>query len=129
MLADREKPHAVVLNLNGVEFQGNPGSYYEVYINLPWPFRESPDFHCIYYVGNLSLFLPRKAGHAAHKTGMVSFDLTRLIQTMKEEKAWSGKELTVTFVPQEPIPPEGEKQREAKPGVRATVESISLVAK
>jgi hypothetical protein len=32
-------------------------------------------------------------------------------------------------VPQEPIPPEGEKQREAKPGVRATVESISLVAK
>ena len=129
MLADREKPHAVVLNLNGVEFQGNPGSYYEVYINLPWPFREPPDFHCIYYVGNLSLFLPRKAGHAAHKTGMASFDLTRLIQTMKEEKAWSGKELTVTFVPQEPIPPEGEKQREAKPGVRATVESVSLVAK
>jgi hypothetical protein len=129
MLADREKAHSVVLNLNGVEYQGNPGSYYEVYINLPWPLREPPDFHCIYYVGNLALFLPRRADHEGHKPGIVSFDLTRLIQTMKEQKSWTGDELTVTFVPQQPIPPAGEKPREVKPGIRATVESITLVAK
>jgi hypothetical protein len=129
MLADREKAHSVILNLNGVEYQGNPGSYYEVYINLPWPLREPPDFHCIYYVGNLGLFLPRLATHSGHKPAIVSFDLTRFIQTLKEQKAWTGDELTVTFVPQQPIPPEGEKPKEVKPGVRATVENITLLAK
>jgi len=82
-----------------------------------------------YYVGNLSVFLPRMAAHASHKAGIVSFDLTRMIQTLKDEKAWTGKELTVTFVPQHPIPPKGEKPREEKQGVWATVESIALVAK
>jgi hypothetical protein len=129
LLADREKSHSVVLNLNGVDFPENPGSYYEVYINLPWPLREPPDFHCIYYIGNLSLFVPRLATHDKHDGRMVSFDLTRLIQTMKEQKAWTGKELSITFVPQRPIPPEGEKPRAMKPGVHATVESITLVAK
>jgi hypothetical protein len=129
LLGDREKAHSVVLNLNGVDFPGNPGSYYEVYINLPWPWREPPDFHCFYYVGNLSLFLPRRATHEGHKPATVSFDLTRFIQTLKQQKAWTGDQLTVTFVLQRPIPPEGEKPREMKPGVRATVENITLVAK
>ncbi len=127
LLADREKAHAIVLNLEGIEYGGNPGTYYEVYINLPWPWREPPDFHCIYYVGNLGLFLPRRATH--HKPGMVSFDLTRLIETLKEKKAWTPGQLTVTFVLQHPIPPSGEEAREMKPGIRATIQKIALVAK
>lgn len=130
LMADRETPHSVVLNLEGVEFAGNPGSYYEVYLNLPWPWRNGPpDFHCLYFIGNLSLFVPRVAGHSSHKPGMVSFDLTKLIQTLKQEKAWTGDQLTVTFVLQHPIPPPGAKPRETKSGVQATIEKISVVAK
>ena len=129
LLADNEHAHAIVLNLRDVEYGGNPGSYYEVYINLPWPWREPPDFHCIYYIGNLSLFLPRKADHPNHKPGLVSFDLTRLIQALKDQKAWTPGELTVTLVPTIPIPPPGEKTRETKVGVRATIGSIELVVK
>lgn len=129
LMEDKESSHAVVLNLNDVEYGGNPGTYYEVYINLPWPWREPPDFHCIYYIGNLGVFLPRKADHPNHKPGVVSFDLTRLIQALKQEKAWNPKEISVTFVPQQPVPPPGEKPRELKQGVRATIAKVDLVAK
>jgi hypothetical protein len=129
LISDREKAHAVVVNLEGVDFPGNPGAYYEVYINLPWPWREPPDFHCIYFIGNLSLFVPRLPTHTEHATPVVSFDITRLLQTLKEQKAWKPNELTVTFVLQRPIPPSGEKPREEKPETRATIQKIAVVAR
>jgi hypothetical protein len=129
LLNDREMAHAVILELQGVDFGGNSGFYYEVYVNLPRVWPEPPNFHCPFWIGNLAVFVPRKAAHAVHKSTNVSLDLTRLIRYLKDQKAWTPNQLTVTFVLQQPIPPEGQKPPETKLGVRATIDKITILAK
>ena len=129
LLNDRETAHVVILSAQGVEFAGNGGFYYEVYVNLPRSLPGPPDFHCPYWIGNLAVFVPRTTPKTGHKSPNVNFDLSRLIRYLKDQKAWVPDQMTVTLVLRQPIQAKGQKPPETKPGVRATIDRITILAK
>ena len=129
LLNDREMAHVIILRAQGVEFVGNGGFYYEVYLNLPRSLPGPPDFHCPYWIGNLAVFEPRVTTKTSHKSPNVNFDLARLIRYLKDQKAWVSDQMTVTFVLRQPIPAKGQQPPETKPGVRATIDKITILAK
>jgi hypothetical protein len=105
---------AIVLTVEGIDFDKTPGVYYEVYVGLPR--NEVPSYKSVYFVGNLAPFQPPSVGAAEHAS-VISFDITRTVRALKSFKLWNDSELTITFVPrghvdrsgrQLPIPPGGQ---------------------
>jgi Common central domain of tyrosinase/Polyphenol oxidase middle domain len=121
LLEDKQFLHAIALNLEIDHVKDSSGVYYEIYANLPA--NEKPVEDSIYYVGNLGLFLPRNS------TTTIKFDLTRSIRAMNDKKAWDGSQLTITFVPRGLIDSKTRQPLPLPPGVRATIERVSLLAK
>jgi Protein of unknown function (DUF_B2219)/Polyphenol oxidase middle domain len=93
--------HALVLRLEDVTFDKQPGIYYEVYLNLPDD-GEDPEFHNGHYVGNLGFFgkVPRddKDEHGAAKATH-EFDISGVVRNLTGAKKWDPDRLTVTLVP------------------------------
>ena len=93
--------HPIILRLEDVTFDEQPGIYYEVYLNLPED-EEDPEFHNGHYVGNLGFFakLPRDV-EEEHATATVSqvFDISGVVKSLAGAKGWDRDRLTVTLVP------------------------------
>jgi tyrosinase len=88
----------VILNIQGIQLEKQPGVYYEVYVNLP-P-GAAPDFQSIYYAGNLPFFgFEAHADHAGPEGGSHSFDITALARELKAQNQWNEGNVAVTFVP------------------------------
>jgi tyrosinase len=100
---------AIVLDIEGIEFDEMPNGYYEIYLNLPE--GERPDFRSKYYVGNLQFFgvKAREQHHEGERPPRFSYDITKIIDKLKSDEKWNKQEARVTFVKQEVIAPPGMK--------------------
>jgi Common central domain of tyrosinase/Polyphenol oxidase middle domain len=98
---------AIVLDIEGVEFDQMPSGHYEIYLNLPE--GERPHFPSKYYVGSLPFFglKPRQERHEGEEPPRFSYDITKIIDRLKSDKKWNTQEARVTFVKQDVIAPRG----------------------
>lgn len=110
----------LILAVDDIRFEKNPGVYYEVYLNLPE--KTEPDPHSIFHIGNLGFFSRKAHAPKGHK---VAFDITQAVQALQKANAWNDKELKVSFVMRGLIPPKG-KRALHKEGKRAEFSGISL---
>jgi hypothetical protein len=89
----------VVLTLEGIQGDKVPGTFFEVYINLPE--GEELDFTSPYFVGNIILFDVQPGdqgpGHGAHLAAD-EFNISPNIAALEASGEWTG-ELNVTVVP------------------------------
>lgn len=100
----------IALNLEGIDYDQNPGVSYEVYINLPE--GREPDYRSQYYAGNLSFFGMKPHIHGGQATlvqgqpgGKRSFDITGIIRALQLSGEWQGRQIEVTFVMRGLLPP------------------------
>jgi tyrosinase len=106
------EPQRVLLHLENIEAQRNPGSVYGIYVNLP----EGADAQqrADHYAGNLSFFGIEHANEPPgdeHRHGMrISTDITDLARHLKEQGQWKDGALDVTLLPIRTIPPKGAAQ-------------------
>ncbi|MGK3985935.1 tyrosinase family protein [Sorangium sp. So ce136] len=96
----------IVLSLEDISFERNPGVTYEVYLNLPE--GTPPDHQSHYYVGNIGFFVERRPGHL-HGPGAVdqAFDVTGNVRSLAERGEWKDAPPKVTFIMRGLIPPGG----------------------
>ena len=92
----------MVINIENIEPERNPGTVYGVYVNLPD--NPTPEDLAAHHAGNVSLFgiertlNPRGDNHA-HGGMQVAMDITDLVTSLTEHGEWSDEELDVTFRP------------------------------
>ena len=95
-------PQQVVLDIENIEAERNPGTVYGVYVNLPE--SPSPDDLAAHHVGNISLFGiervndPPGDGHG-HGGMRVAVDITDLVARLTKQGAWNDDDIQVTFRP------------------------------
>ena len=130
----------VVLNLEGIQYDRNPGVSYEVYINLPE--GQEPDYQSEYFVGSLGIFSLEPdhnhggPGHEAEghqqPSAMVSFDITPNVRALQARREWREGQITTTFVMRGLIPPPGYEApadvtlRTEQPAGRPRMERVTL---
>jgi hypothetical protein len=100
----------IVLGLDGVQYDENPGITYEVYLNLPE--GHEPDYRSDYYVGNVGFFGMTPHDHEGHEGGHghpanLSFDVTDNVRALRAKGEWVEGQADVSFVPRGLIPPPG----------------------
>jgi hypothetical protein len=100
------------LYLEGIEW-GRTGSFFEVYANLPPGAEPKPEG--ARYLGTLSSYGP-KDGSGAGTGTTVGYDITKLVQTLEAEGAWTGQ-MTLTFVRRGLLPPPGQEKAELRPRI------------
>jgi hypothetical protein len=126
----------VVLSLEGIHYDQNPGVSYEVYINLPED--QEPHYQSEYFVGTLGFFGLEPHGHGAEEherpTGKVDYDITANVRALAERGEWGGGPVSVTFVMRGLLPP-AETEAEAaaaavtlqtEPGGRPRIERVTI---
>jgi hypothetical protein len=121
--------HPIVLRLEDVTFDKQPGIYYEVYLNLPA--KEEPDVQNGRFVGNLGFFATHAAGKKGdHKTTgaaktSATFDISGVVRELARGKKWDPDQLTVTFVPRGLEDSEG-RARKVKTEAKVNVGKVTL---
>src|SRR5262245_8075019 len=83
----------IFLNIEGVEFDQHPGTTGEIYLNLP-P-GVAPSRRSLRFVGSLAFFGPGRTDTPSHS--VESYDITRLVKTLRARGLWSDDRITVTF--------------------------------
>ncbi|WP_437321605.1 tyrosinase family protein [Sorangium sp. So ce385] len=109
----------IVLSLEDIAFERNPGVSYEVYLNLPE--GTPPDYQSHFYVGNIGFLVVRGHGHL-HGPATIdeAFDITAHVRTMAERGVWADVSPKVTFILRELIPPGGAESMSAAAAGRST---------
>jgi tyrosinase len=126
----------VVLSLEGIQFDRNPGVAYEVYINLPE--GQEPDYRSEYFAGTLGFFgLEPDHVHGGHDpeaqqpSATVSYDITPNVRALQERGEWREGQVSATFVRRTVLPPAGDEEeavaREAQPVGRPRIERVTLI--
>jgi plastocyanin len=129
-------PPQIVLNLEGMRYQGGPLDTYEVYVNLPA--NVAPDPNGEYFVGTIYLFgLLLDRGHHMPGEGVSqSFAINRIVEGLQERGEWQGDPV-VTYVRRRPAmlpdsaatpPPEAATPDEATLGPTIRIERETLTA-
>jgi tyrosinase len=110
-------PQRILLSVENIEAEQNPGTVYGVYVNLPAD--ASPDVAESHHAGNVSFFgverarNPRGDEHA-HSLRTVH-DITELTQSLAAHGEWDGRHVEVTFRPLGLIPPDQPELAHALP--------------
>jgi tyrosinase len=111
------EPQRILLHLDDIEAEENPGSVYGVYVNLPEDagVRQLAEHH----VGNLSFFGLEQAreprgDEPAHGIRS-SMDITDVAQSLKAHGEWDGEHVRVTLRPLGLLAPEGADAPPPKP--------------
>jgi hypothetical protein len=130
----------VVLSLEGVQFDRNPGVAYEVYINLPE--GQEPDYRSEYFAGTLGFFglepdHVHGGGHAPEAeehqqpSATVSYDVTPNVRALQARGEWREGQVSATFVMRTVLPPPGDEEAavapEAEPAGRPRIERVTLM--
>jgi tyrosinase len=97
-----ETPHRVLLDLEHVDAERNPGTVYGVYVNLPA--NPSPDDLRLHHVGNVSLFgierVRAPKGDHSHGAMRISMDITGVLARLRENgRTVEADQLDVSFRP------------------------------
>lgn len=96
-------PSRVVLELEHIDAERNPGTIYGVYVNLPD--NPSPDDLQAHHVGNVSLFITERTreprgDHAAHGAMRLAMDITDVLDRLRQQgDVDEGDALEVAFRP------------------------------
>jgi tyrosinase len=112
-------PRRVLLHVEDIEGDVNPGTVYGIYVNLPKdaPAAEEEAHH----VGNVSFFGIERARDPRgdeHSHGLrVTLDITKRVQELVARGEWNEDQLHVTFRPFGLVPPEAPPEAAAA-GVR-----------
>ena len=100
------EPSSILLSVEDIEAERNPGTVYGIYLNLPVDApAEVAEAH---HAGNVSFFgverarNPRGDEHA-HSLRVVN-DITELAQSLAQQGQWDGRNVDVTFRPLGLIP-------------------------
>jgi tyrosinase len=96
----------LILRLEGIELERSPGVLYAVFLNLPEA-EEATAHHSPHYVGILSFFglHGHEHGHEQGHGGIRrSYDITKVVNRLRDEGGWDGKTVSVTFVPRPGMP-------------------------
>jgi len=103
------EPERVLLHLENIEAERNPGSVYGIYVNLPADADKQQ--RADHYAGNLSFFGIEHANEPPgdeHRHGMrISTDITSLARHLKVQGQWNDGALDVTLLPIRTTPPKG----------------------
>jgi tyrosinase len=105
----------IVLGLDGVQYDEQPGVSYEVYLNLPE--GQQPDYTSDYYVGNIGFFGMTAGGHGegheggghGHHPANLSFDVTDNVRALRAKGEWQEGRADVSFFARGLIPPPSEE--------------------
>jgi hypothetical protein len=110
---------AIHLVFRGIEYE--PGSYYEIYVNLPGdPVNAQVDDP--HFAGVIAPFIDPK-----HKDHIVRVNVRPTLERLRAQGLLQGSDIALAFVPKGPLPPEGKPAPQLK--ARMTVGQISLVAR
>jgi hypothetical protein len=111
---DQAEEQRIVLGLDGVQYDENPGVTYEVYLNLPE--GQQPDYTSDYYVGNIGFFGMQAGGHGENHEGgghghpaNLSFDVTDNVRALRARGEWQEGRADVSFFPRGLVPPPSEE--------------------
>jgi hypothetical protein len=124
-------PGKVLVGVEDIKAEVNPGVVYGVYLNLP---GEGGDRRA-HHVGNLSLFGIEKMNdpnirHEGAPGFRHLFDATSVAARLSEEGLWDPGTVTVSFEPIDVLPPPGEEATwdsgEPEAGERAAVPPIEI---
>jgi tyrosinase len=98
------KPERVYLNLEQVEGKKNPGVSYAVYVNVPDDAMEDVDSYHVGTVGFFGIEHTSDLGvdHAGGHGLQYAFDITDVVETLRNEARWDPGEVTVTLTPSRP---------------------------
>lgn len=97
---DFEDPPSVILALEGVQSSRPPGVVFRVFLDEPMATAET-DPQAGNYVGSLTLFGAAGAPQHGHDHGegeSYFFDVTGLVQNLKERGKWDDANVKITFV-------------------------------
>ncbi|MFL5246047.1 MAG: tyrosinase family protein [Gemmataceae bacterium] len=121
---------ALILKLQSIEVSKNPGTHYEVYLDLPK--RGKADYQSVHYVGNLTFFglaPPKKAkkGHEEKPNADRSYDITAAVRELRNRKLWVDDKVVVTFVRKGLI---GADNKEIKPEevVKVSIGKVFIIS-
>jgi tyrosinase len=99
-------PQRILLSVEDIEAEQNPGTVYGIYVNLPA--GASADVAESHHAGNVSFFGVERARNPRgdeHAHGLrVVQDITELTQSLAAEGDWDGRHVEVTFRPLGLIP-------------------------
>jgi tyrosinase len=129
---------SLVLSLEGIQYDRNPGVSYEVYINLPE--GQEPDYRSEYFAGTLGFFgLEPDHVHGGHDPGAeghqqpsatVSYDITPNVRALQARGEWRGAPVSATFVMRGVLPPPGHEAAavapETEPAGRPRIAQVTL---
>jgi hypothetical protein len=111
----------VVLNLEGIQYDRNPGVSYEVYINLPE--GQEPDYRSEYFAGTLGFFgLEPDHVHGGHDpeaegyeqpSATVSYDVTANVRALQARGEWREGQVSATLVMRSVLPPPADEAEAA----------------
>jgi tyrosinase len=95
------RPERVYLNLEAIAGDRNPGVSYAVYVNVPDDDGAGLDS---YHVGTIGFFGIERAGdldreHTGGHGLRYAFDITDVVETLRDEGRWDPSRVTVTFAP------------------------------
>lgn len=117
----------VLVNVEDIEAERDPGLAYAVYLDLPGdPERERR------HVGNVSFFGIEKMNdpdrpHDGAPGFRHTFDATDVINSLKDESLWDPAAVSVTFEPIRVLPPPGEEfPEEAEAEAREPVAPVRI---
>lgn len=107
-------PSRVYLNVEGIEGEKNPGLSYAVFVNVPDEDGEAEPEGT--HVGNVAFFGIELASDLDrdHPEGhglRYAFDITDVVNELREQGRWDPKRLQVTFSPLRVSLPEGARER------------------
>jgi hypothetical protein len=91
-------PQRLVLTLDDIQFDKNPGAGYEVFLNLPQ--GQEANHESPYYVGTIHFFGLKHARDEGHEA-QLQFDVTSVVDRLKKQGQWKGK-VQITYVPRGP---------------------------
>jgi tyrosinase len=105
----RTEPEHVLLHLEDIEAERNPGSVYGLYVNLPEGADEQQQ--AAHHAGNLSFFgieHTQEPPGDEHPHGLrISLDITDLAEHLKQAGEWDDGRLDLTLLPIGLSPPPG----------------------
>jgi tyrosinase len=110
-------PQRILLSVEDIEAERNPGTVYGIYLNLPD--GASADVAESHHAGNVSFFGVERARNPRgdeHAHGLrVVHDITELAQSLAAQGEWDGRHVDVTFRPLGLIPPDQPELAHALP--------------